>query len=94
VYRVDTRWVGLDRMWGSLCVCCVSFEWMGVMKRSVGGGWAGVFVKIRRIEMETSEKSPTWKAAWVAQHWASWRKHCWEDVTRLVRSEWRAGVKG
>jgi hypothetical protein len=59
----------------------------------VGVG-AGVFVKIRRIEMETSEKSPTWKAAWVVQRWASSIKHCWEDVARLVRSGWRAGVKG
>jgi hypothetical protein len=39
VYRVDTGWVGLDRMWGGLCVCCVSFEGLGVMKGSVSGGW-------------------------------------------------------
>jgi hypothetical protein len=24
VYWVDSRWVGLDGMWGSLGVCCVS----------------------------------------------------------------------
>jgi hypothetical protein len=80
VYRVDTEWVGLDRMWGSLCVCCVSFRVEGVLKGSVGGGWAGVFMKIRPIKMETSEKSPTWKAAWVVQRWVSWSKHCTEDV--------------
>jgi hypothetical protein len=50
--------------------------------------------KIDHIEMETNEKSPTWKAAWVVPHWASWSEHCSEDVARLVGSGWRAGVEG
>jgi hypothetical protein len=29
-----------------------------VLKGSVGGGWADVFMKNRPIEMETNEKSP------------------------------------
>jgi hypothetical protein len=29
VYRVDTGWVGLDGMWRSLCVFCVSFGGAG-----------------------------------------------------------------
>jgi hypothetical protein len=29
VCRMETGWVGLDRMWGSFCVCCVSFVVVG-----------------------------------------------------------------
>jgi hypothetical protein len=47
VYQVDTGWVGLDGMWGSLCVCCVSIRGDWVLKGRVGGSWAGVFMKNR-----------------------------------------------
>jgi hypothetical protein len=42
---------------GEVCVCCVTVK---------GGGGGQVFVwRIERTELETSEKMPTWKAAWV-----------------------------
>jgi hypothetical protein len=53
-------------MWGSLCVCCVSFEGDGGAEGKCGWELGRCILwRIDRIEMETSEKTPTWKAAWV-----------------------------
>jgi hypothetical protein len=38
VYQVDTGWVGLDGMWGSLFVCCVSIGGVGGAEGTSGWG--------------------------------------------------------
>jgi hypothetical protein len=55
LFRVSGRfWVGGIRSDVGKFMCCVSLNGLGVLKGSLGRGWA---------EMETSEKTPTWKAA-------------------------------
>jgi hypothetical protein len=79
---------------GEAFVCCVNIGEERVLKGSVGGGWEGVFMKNRPIEIETKREVAYLGRRLGCAALVFRCEHCSEDVARLFGSGGRTGIEG